>query len=195
MDIKLQPKLLRAIQEHEIDRIGGSSSVKVDLRIIATSNRNLLEAISQGIFREDLYFRLNIINIELPTLSDRKSDLAELSSNFIKKYAANNKIPAKTLSKAALDKMVSYSWPGNIRELENIIHRAVLLSDSQEISAQDINVDLKNHDVAGGPAADSEQQLIINTVSYCLGDLNHAANILGVSISMLQNKLALSTKP
>jgi two-component system response regulator FlrC len=190
MDIKLQSKLLRAIQEREIDRVGGGSPIKVDLRIIATSNRNLLEAIEQGAFREDLYFRLNIINIELPTLSERKEDIEELSNNFIKKYTANNKMELKSLSNEALIKMLNYSWPGNIRELENVIHRAVLLSNGNAIKEDDINIKVGN----ATKTINSEKELISNIVGHCLGDLGQAANILGISIALLKEKLDFYTK-
>lgn len=189
MDIRLQAKLLRAIQEQEIDRVGGSSPVKVNLRIIATSNRNLLEEIVKGTFREDLYFRLNIINIEIPKLSERKEDIEELASSFIKKYTTNNKLALKSLEPEALDKMQSYSWPGNVRELENIIHRAVLLSDGDKIRASDINIQPSNDGFIGKKMADVEKDLIANTVGYCLGDLSSAANILGISINLLKEKL------
>lgn len=195
MDIKLQAKLLRAIQEQEIDRVGGNGPVKVDLRIIATSNRNLLEAIEKGVFREDLYFRLNIINIELPNLADRAEDLPSLTTTFIKKYTANNKMTEKKLSQEALNKMLQYSWPGNVRELENVIHRAVLLSNGDEIKVSDININLAqdNSSFIGKKMADAEKELIVNTLGYCLGDLNHAANILGISINLLKEKLDLYT--
>jgi len=193
MDIRLQAKLLRAIQEQEIDRVGGSSPVKVNLRIIATSNRNLPEEIVKGTFREDLYFRLNIINIEIPKLSERKEDIEELALSFIKKYTANNKLAMKSLKSEALDKMQSYSWPGNVRELENIIHRAVLLSEGNEIKASDINVQPNNNGFIGKKMADVEKDLIANTVGYCLGDLSSAANILGISINLLKEKLEYYT--
>ncbi|WP_316353412.1 sigma-54-dependent transcriptional regulator [Candidatus Trichorickettsia mobilis] len=192
MDIKLQAKLLRAIQEQEIDRVGGTGPIKVDLRIIATSNRNLPEEIANGTFREDLYFRLNIINIELPKLSERKEDIIVLSNNFVNKYANNNKLAVKPLSKSAIDKMINYSWPGNVRELENVIHRAVLLSNGEEIQAEDIY--LKSESFVGKKIVDVEKELIVNTVGYCLGDLTNAANILGISISTLKEKLELYTK-
>jgi DNA-binding NtrC family response regulator len=197
MDIKLQAKLLRAIQEQEIDRVGGNGPVKVDLRIIATSNRNLLEAIEKGVFREDLYFRLNIINIELPNLADRAEDLPSLTATFIKKYTANNKMNEKKLSQEALNKMLQYSWPGNVRELENVIHRAVLLSNGDEIKAIDLNINLAqqqdNSGFIGKKMSDAEKELFLNTLGYCLGDLNHAANILGISINLLKEKLDLYT--
>lgn len=195
MDVKLQAKLLRAIQEQEIDRVGGSGPIKVNLRIIATSNRNLFDEINKGTFREDLYFRLNIINIELPSLNNRKSDIEELSNSFIKKYVANNKTEEKILSKEALDKMLSYRWPGNVRELENVMHRAVLLSEGKDIKPEDININLEQDENSEGiKVVSSEKDLIVNTVGYCLGDLTHAANILGISISVLKDKLAFYTK-
>ena len=183
MDIKLQAKLLRAIQEKEIDRIGGSGNVKVDLRIIATSNRDIPIEIANGNFREDLYFRLNVINIELPPLRERKEDLEDLANFFIDKYSRSNNLEPKILTKEALDLIISYDWPGNIRELENAIHRAVLLSDN-EITAKDFN--LKGKLKAENSAID---KLIVNTVNYCLGDLNQAASILGISINKLEKKL------
>ena len=191
MDVRLQAKLLRAIQEKEIDRVGGSSPVKVDLRIIATSNRDLLKEIEKGNFREDLYFRLNIINIELPSLKERIDDIIPLSEFFIKKYSESNGFSQKRLSKDALVKMQNYFWPGNVRELENILHRAVLMSSSEEIKADDIQIKEKtaNIDSDGSNANANEKQLVFNTLGYCLGDLAKAANILGVSINILKEKL------
>ncbi len=191
MDFRLQAKLLRAIQEKEIDRVGGNSPVKVDLRIIATSNRDLLKEIEKGNFREDLYFRLNIINIELPSLSQRVEDIIPLSEFFVKKYVASNGLAPKNISKEAMVKMQNYSWPGNVRELENILHRAVLMSSSEEIQPDDIYLRQKS----GEQIADNnqnninEKQLVFNTLGYCLGDLNKAANILGISINILKEKL------
>ncbi|MES2215109.1 MAG: sigma-54 dependent transcriptional regulator [Pseudomonadota bacterium] len=190
MDIRLQSKLLRAIQEQEIDRVGGTQPIKVDLRIIATSNRDLPEEIQKGTFREDLYFRLNIINIELPKLSDRRDDIADLSMFFIKKYSENNRLPIKHLSREALEALLSHSWPGNIRELENVLHRAVLLSSDREITASDLMLNKNtNLGFAGKKLADAEHELIAKTVSHCLGNNMAAANILGISIATLKEKL------
>lgn len=186
MDVKLQAKLLRAIQEKEIDRVGGNITVPIDLRIIATSNRDLQQEVNAGRFREDLYFRLNIINLYLPKLSDRLEDIKDLSEIFIAKYSANNNIKQKPLSKQALDKMLKYHWPGNIRELENVIHRTVLLSSGDAIEESDISF---NNQFIGKKISDVEKDLIINTMNYCLGDLNSAANILGISITSLKAKL------
>ncbi len=196
MDPRLQAKLLRAIQEKEIDRVGGNATVKVDLRIIATSNRDLQKEIQKGTFREDLYFRLNIINIELPSLSHRDGDIKLLSDFFIKKYSESNDLEEKILTPETLDKMYNYSWPGNVRELENVMHRAVLLSEGKDIKPEDVHikerVKLQNNQniFEGSQIVDAdEKQMVINTLGYCLGDINKTANILGISTNILEEKL------
>src|SRR6201985_980755 len=127
MDARLQAKLLRAIQEREIDRVGGSKPVKVDIRIIATSHRDLMEAVREGTFREDLLYRLNVVNLRIPSLRERPGDIIALAEHFAKKYAAANGVPARPVGQSAKARLVSHRWPGNVRELENAIHRAVLL--------------------------------------------------------------------
>ncbi len=138
MDLRLQSKLLRAIQEREIDRVGGDKPVKVDIRILATSNRNLPESVEKGEFREDLYYRLNVIQLEMPSLRDRKEDIAPLADYFIQKYSESNGIPKRHLSDIALTMLLNHYWPGNVRELENTLHRAVLLARGDEIGAEAI---------------------------------------------------------
>src|SRR5689334_2993121 len=133
MDVRLQAKLLRAIQERLIDRVGGNKPVPVDIRIIATSNRNLVEAVKDGKFREDLLFRLNVVNLKIPALRERPADIIELAQFFAKKYAENNSVPLRPLSREAERALSTNRWPGNVRELENTIHRAVLLSTGPEI--------------------------------------------------------------
>lgn len=195
MDIRLQSKLLRAIQEKEIDRVGGTTPVKVDLRVIATSNRNLPLEIVKGNFREDLYFRLNIINIELPPLCERMEDIEDLAQLFIKKYADNNKMPVKKVSVSALDSLQKYSWPGNIRELENVMHRAVLLSSGDMIEVSDLMLNHASHtNFAGKNLSDAERELVTNTMQHCLGDATTAANMLGISIASLREKLEIYSK-
>lgn len=195
MDIRLQSKLLRAIQEKEIDRVGGTTPVQVDLRIIATSNRNLPLEIVKGTFREDLYFRLNIINIELPQLSERIEDVEDLAQFFIKKYADNNRVAVKTLSSEALQSLQKHSWPGNIRELENVIHRAVLLSNSDVIEENDLMLNrVTQSNFVSKNLLDAERELVNNTIQHCLGDANAAANMLGISISALYQKLDIYSK-
>jgi two-component system, response regulator FlrC len=133
MGPRRQAKLLRALQEREIDRVGGTRPVKVDLRLIATSNRDLEAEVAAGRFREDLLFRLNVVNLHLPALRDRPADLAPLSRHFAAKYAKANALPVRPLSEAALARLRAHAWQGNVRELENCIHRAVLLGSGDEI--------------------------------------------------------------
>lgn len=192
MDTRLQAKLLRAIQEKEIDRVGGNQPIQVNLRIIATSNRDLQEEITKGTFREDLYFRLNIVNIELPPLSARKDDIDELAKFFIEKYSASNNLQSKQLSTETIQAMQNYDWPGNIRELENTMHRAVLLSKGNIIEPGDLMLRSSKNPTNSQTEASSEMErhIITNTMKYCLGDASAAANILGISINKLQEKLS-----
>ncbi|MCW5761456.1 MAG: sigma-54-dependent Fis family transcriptional regulator, partial [Phenylobacterium sp.] len=133
MDARLQAKLLRAIQEREIDRVGGTKPVKVDIRILATSNRDLAQAVKDGAFREDLLYRLNVVNLRLPPLRERPGDVLAMAEFFVKKYAAANGVAGKPLSAEARRRLAAHRWPGNVRELENAMHRAVLLSVGPEI--------------------------------------------------------------
>lgn len=213
MDIRLQAKLLRAIQEKEIDRVGGGQPVKIDVRIVATSNRNLEEYVRQGGFREDLYYRLNVVNLILPSLRERPLDIAVLADHFGRKYAEINGVPARPITPEARQMLVRHSWRGNVRELENTMHRAVLLANGNEIGPEAIlltgaplggqqdpvvaQVAQVAQSVMGGntsglvgkTVAAVERDLIIDTLSHCLGNRTHAANILGISIRTLRNKL------
>ena len=211
MDTRLQAKLLRAIQERVIDRVGGTKPVPVDIRIIATSNRNLVEAVRAGQFREDLLFRLNVVNLKIPPLRERPADVIELAQHFIKKYAAANGVPARPLSAEARRTLVLNRWPGNVRELENTIHRAVLLAAGDEIGIDGIltpdgvrldqaksppavahatlAAETVTRALVGRTVADVERDLILETLKHCLGNRTHAANILGISIRTLRNKL------
>jgi len=206
----LQAKLLRAIQEREIDRVGGTNPVKIDVRILATSNRNLEQEIIAGNFREDLYYRLNVITLEVPPLRERRQDIPVLASHFINKYADANGVDLRPLSDEALQLLMDYAWPGNVRELENTLHRAVLLASGDDIGLEAIlltGASLSSGaaraagevshrgDGAGGSelvgrtVSDVERDLIIDTVQHCLGNRTHAATILGISIRTLRNKL------
>ncbi len=211
MDGRLQAKLLRAVQEREIDRVGGSRPVKVDIRILATSNRDLAQAVREGTFREDLLYRLNVVNLRLPPLRDRPGDVLALSEYFVKKYSAANGVPFRPLSIQARQRLATHRWPGNVRELENAMHRAVLLSTGPEIEEFAIRLpdgqpmsagpevqtarvasmaaEAAQRHFVGQTVAEVEQQLIIDTLSHCLGNRTHAANILGISIRTLRNKL------
>jgi two-component system response regulator FlrC len=214
MDARLQAKLLRAIQERVIDRVGGGKPVPVDIRIIATSNRNLVEAVREGKFREDLLFRLNVVNLKIPPLRERPADVLELAQYFIKKYSTANGVPARPLSAEARRALVLNRWPGNVRELENTIHRAVLLTTGDEIGMDGIvtpdgvrldqakgshnpaavmhatlAAETVTRALVGRTVADVERDLILETLKHCLGNRTHAANILGISIRTLRNKL------
>src|SRR5512132_184100 len=138
MDVRLQSKLLRAIQERVIDRVGGTRPVPVDIRIIATSNRNLTDAVREGTFREDLLYRLNVVNLKIPPLRERPADVLELAQHFVTIYSQANGMPLRPLSADARRQLVVNRWPGNVRELENAIHRAVLLASGPEIGPQAI---------------------------------------------------------
>src|SRR6202008_4410697 len=138
MDVRLQSKLLRAIQERVIDRVGGTRPVPGGIPIIATSNRNLADAVRKGKFREDLLFRLNVVNLKIPPLRNRPADIIELAQHFIKKYSDANGVMARPLSAEARRTLVLNRWRGNVRELENTIHRAVLLATGDEIGADGI---------------------------------------------------------
>jgi two-component system response regulator FlrC len=211
IDVRLQAKLLRAIQERVIDRVGGTRPVPVDIRIIATSNRNLTDAVREGTFREDLLYRLNVVNLKIPPLRERPADVLELAQHFARLYAQANGVAPRPLSADARRQLVVNRWPGNVRELENTIHRAVLLSAGPEIGPEAIlapdggrlNEPHKPPAVAhaalaaeqvtralvGRTVADVERNLILETLKHCLGNRTHAANILGISIRTLRNKL------
>ena len=208
MDIRLQAKLLRALQEKEIDRVGGNQPVKVDVRILATSNRTMEQEVAEKRFREDLYFRLNVVNLRIPPLCERPQDIDVLALHFVKKYSEANGMETLPLSAAARQKLMGHGWPGNVRELENTLHRAVLLSGGVEIGPDAILLTPPPGSAAqaaqpaamGGGASgtaglvgrtvdDVERTLIIDTLQHCLGNRTHAANILGISIRTLRNKL------
>src|SRR5277367_1120532 len=140
MDARLQAKLLRAIQEREIDRVGGTKPVKVDIRIMATSNRDLAEAVKHGTFREDLLYRLNVVNLRLPALRERPKDIQALARHFAHKYAEANGVPYRAIAPLTERLLASHPWRGNVRELENTIHRAVLLATGNEISPEAIRL-------------------------------------------------------
>lgn len=214
MDPRLQAKLLRAVQEREIDRIGGKRPIKVDVRVIATSNRDMQAEVAKGNFREDLYFRLNVVTVQLPSLKERPGDIEPLTAHFVEKYVKANGLDDVAVTPEALDLLSRHDWPGNVRELENTIHRGVLLASGGLLSPDAIQlnsatavegpaVTADDKVAAGDPAGDSatgmvgktvaqvEHDLIIDTLDHCLGNRTHAATILGISIRTLRNKLKL----
>jgi len=203
MHPRLQAKLLRAIQEREIDRVGGTQPIKVDIRLIATSNRDLEEEVRSGGFREDLYYRLNVVTIHLPPLRARPKDIGPLARFFAGKYAEANGVDNRPLTEGALGKLERHDWRGNVRELENTMHRAILLAQGDRIEPEAIVLTGQAGHAApssggegmdslvGRTVADVERDLIISTLQRCLGNRTHAATILGISIRTLRNKLKL----
>ena len=212
MDVRLQAKLLRAIQERVIDRVGGTKPVPVDIRIIATSNRNLAEAVREGTFREDLLFRLNVVNLKIPPLRERPADILELAQHFAKKYADANGVPLRPISAEARRALIANRWHGNVRELENTMHRAVLMAQRRRdrrrrrssrrtatgsiwpgpqpaVAHATLAAEQVTRALVGRTVADVERDLILETLKHCLGNRTHAANILGISIRTLRNKL------
>src|SRR5579883_2033350 len=203
MHPRLQAKLLRAIQEREIDRVGGLQPIRIDIRLLATSNRDLESEVHKGNFREDLYFRLNVVNLHLPALRERPLDIELLADHFAKKYAEMNTMPPRRLAAGVRSMLAQHPWRGNVRELENTLHRAVLLARGEEIGPEAImltsprpSADAVTIAAAGArttlvgrTVADVERDLILETLQHCLGNRTHAANILGISIRTLRNKL------
>lgn len=209
MDVRLQAKLLRAIQERVIDRVGGTRPVPVNIRIIATSNRDLSESVRDGSFREDLLYRLNVVNLKLPPLRQRPADILELAEYFAERYSEVNGVPKRPIGAEARRALLANPWPGNVRELENTMHRAILLASGEEIGLEAIlmpdgspflgrgepaamaaaTAEAVTRTLVGRTVADVERDLILDTLDHCLGNRTHAARILGISIRTLRNKL------
>lgn len=200
MDVRLQAKLLRAIQGREIDRLGGNAPVKVNVRILATSNRDLPVEVTAGRFREDLYFRLNVVSLRLPPLRERPGDIEALADHYARRFADLNGLPYRPLSRAAHQKLNGQSWRGNVRELENAVHRSVLLASGDMIGADTIEISGSAPNVVtptgtgvtglvGKTMEQVERDLILETLGHTLGNRTHAAVILGISIRALRNKL------
>ena len=222
--LNLQAKLLRVLQEKEIERLGGTLRQKVNVRIIATTNRDLKDEVKKGTFREDLFYRLNVINIELPPLRKRKEDILSIANFFAKKYSEINGKPIKEFTKETERTLLSYNWPGNVRELEHTIERAVILSKDKWITPKDLFLhgityeskylndnDLQDHDVdiehfieveevkaekseeiyisSGVTISEMEQELILKTLKEVNGNRTKAAELLGITVRTLRNKL------
>ena len=190
----------------------GPSPSPVDIRILATSNRNLAEEVKKGTFREDLLYRLNVVNLKIPPLRERPQDVLELADHFAKRYAQANGLPARPLSAEVKKSLMAARWPGNVRELENAMHRAVLLASGPEIGPEALRApdgaamdslaisqglaaqaaataEALSRSFIGRTVADVERDLILQTLDHCLGNRTHASNILGISIRTLRNKL------
>lgn len=200
MNVSLQAKLLRAIQEKEIRRVGGKVNIPVDVRIIAATNRELESEIKKGQFREDLFYRLNVIRITLPPLRERGSDIVTLAEFFVKKYAAAAGMPVSGISKSALKLLLNYSWPGNVRQLESIIERGVLMAEGSSITPEDLPAEVHELLSGGGslpfdfPAdgisfEELEKELIIKAMERADWIITKAAPLLRMSYKTLQYRL------
>ncbi len=198
--LELQPKLLRAIQEMEFERVGGSRCISVDVRFISTSNRCMKEAVEQKIFREDLYYRLNVVPIHLPPLRERTEDILPLAEYFLERLCLENKKARKQLSKEASEKLLAYHWPGNIRELANVIERSIVMTPSEVITPDLVALDLQAPTLVSTPdpaypvgitLAEMEKRLILQTLAAHHNNRTRAAETLGISIRTLRNKLNL----
>jgi two-component system response regulator FlrC len=190
MSMTLQAKLLRVLQEKEIDRIGGNEPIAVDVRIITTTNKDLYKECMEGHFREDLYYRLNVFPVKVPSLRERPGDIPLLAMYFIKKFSAYAGKTIKDFSDNAMVILKNKQWRGNVRELENVIQRAVFLCKGEFINTEDLLLD----DVAGktwvnGNLKDREKELILQTLKDVNGNKTKAARILGVSVRTIRNKL------
>lgn len=198
-----QVKLLRVLQEKEFERVGGNETLKVDVRIIAASNVDLRERVRKGLFREDLYYRLNVITLEIPPLRERRSDIGPLAMFFLRKYAAENGKRIESFSDEAMERLLAYPWPGNVRELEHVIERAVVLARGSRIEVEQLPANVQGGrassehgtghgvkvQIPGMTIAELERIAILETLKSVGGSTSKAAKILGISPRKIQYKL------
>jgi two-component system response regulator FlrC len=199
MPLALQGKLLRVLQESEVERLGGTQVKKVDVRFICTTNKSLVEMVKKGEFRQDLFYRLNVIPLNIPPLRDRKKDLNSLVQYFLNKVAVENKMRIKEISVGALQKLHNWKWPGNVRELQNVIERSCLMSTTDSLEVADIHIETSSFNdlekatdslvTTGMTIQEAERRLILKTLEYTNENRTQAAKILGISIRTLRNKL------
>ena len=193
----IQAKLLRVLEEEEIERVGGEKTIKIDVRIVATTNRNLMNEISKGTFREDLFYRLNVVPIYLPSLRERRDDIPLLVDYYLRKYSLENNAVVKSIDKEAMDYLCQYNWPGNIRELKNIIQRAVVMESHEVLQLEQFNCLFTHQDAerskststAGKAIEDVERDLIYSTLEKMGGNKTKAAELLKITTRTLRNKL------
>jgi DNA-binding NtrC family response regulator len=192
----VQIKLLRFLQEHEFERVGGNQTINVDVRVIAATNKDLAEAVRKGTFREDLYYRLNVVSIDMPSLRSRPSDMPLLANHFLRKYARENEKPINGFSAAAMNAIVGYAWPGNVRELENAVERAVVMASGELVDLEHLPAHVSPQasataapPIPGSTLADIERYAILETLESTGGSTSKAAEILGISVRKIQYKL------
>jgi two-component system response regulator HydG len=190
----IQVKLLRFLQEKTFERVGGNETVKVDVRIIAATNRDLASEVAAGKFREDLYYRLNVVNIETPPLRARPSDLLPLATHFLRRFSKENGKRIEGFSEDAVERITGYRWPGNVRELENVIERAVVLCDAAKLTAKHLPAGVGasvrgGMRIPGSTMAEIEKHAIVTTLEACGGRTTQAAHMLDISVRKIQYKL------
>ena len=193
----MQAKLLRVLQEREIMRIGGKASIKVDVRVIATSNRDLKKEVREGRFKEDFYYRLNVIPLHVPGLRERREDIPTLVRHFVERACAENERSLMDVTDAAMQKIVEHPWRGNVRELENCLERSVILTENDRLDRGDLRLDTE--ETGSGRAAhlddsqltlrDMERELILRRLDLTGGNRTRAAEMLGISVRTLRNKI------
>jgi DNA-binding NtrC family response regulator len=201
-------KLLRVLQDRDFERLGGTKTLKVDVRVVAATNQDLRAALEEGTFREDLYYRLNVVPINIPPLRERREDIAYLADHFIERFTRESGKPIKGITPAAQKLLMEFHWPGNVRELENIIERAVALSAGDMLDVADIRLDLSPARPAGAAIASSalsaggafpppgmtleqfEDEMIKEAVRRSNGNKSQAARLLGISRNALRYRLA-----
>ena len=193
MPPSLQVKLLRVLQEMEFERVGGTKSIQVDVRIISASNTNIKKDVARNTFREDLYYRLNVVHIEVPSLRERVDDIPLLVKHFIEKYGADEGKDKIELSPEVWKVLYNHSWPGNVRELENVIERAVVLNPGGRITLDDLPEELTGAEAPNVPLPEAleriEEKLIRRALSHCNNVQSHAAEMLGITKSLIQHKM------
>ena len=201
MPLTMQVKLLRVLQEREITRVGGESVIKVDVRLIVATNKNLQHLITAGLFREDLYYRLNVVGLELPPLRERREDIPLLAQHFLKVFAAKNRKEIKGFTPLSMDQLIRYSWPGNVRELMNAVERGVVLARTEYLDEQDLTIIQNNATPATQtlPVLDYsdtdmtleqvERAAILRTLELAAGNKSKAARQLGITRKTLHKKL------
>jgi DNA-binding NtrC family response regulator len=207
--LHLQPKLLRALQEREFERLGEGRSVHVDIRVIATTNVSLSSMVERGLFRGDLYYRLNVIPLSLPPLRDRREDIPILALHFAEKYAAQMQVRSPRLHPGFLDLLQCQTWPGNVRELANFMRRVITLSETSDLDAGCFEMEFQGPpakpfviasqpapipmpiagSIAGTPIRQVERLHLENTLALTDGNRTHAAEMLGISLRTLRNKI------
>jgi DNA-binding NtrC family response regulator len=196
MPLQLQPKLLRVLQQREVDRLGDRNPISIDVRVIATTNRHLAQAVEEGKFRADLYYRLNVVALNIPPLRERKEDIPALVEYFIRKYSGDS--PCVELSRETMECILAHDWPGNVRELENIVRRllALAIGPVADIDLLEGTNLLKDEPAPapvpmelGASLQEMEKQMYLRALEETRGNRTHAAEMLGVSVRTVRNKI------